>query len=175
MAALILPYRGVSPRIAEDAFVAPTATVIGDVEIGAGSSVWFGVVIRGDVHEVRIGGNTNIQDNTVVHVAKDKFGTYIGDGITVGHSAVLHACTLEDRCFIGMAATVMDGAVVESGALVAGGALVTPGRRVGRGQLWAGSPAKYLRDLNDTEKELIDWSAPHYARLAQEYREARLD
>jgi carbonic anhydrase/acetyltransferase-like protein (isoleucine patch superfamily) len=166
---VILPFKGVVPQIAATAFVAPTASVIGDVVIGAGSSIWFGTVVRGDVHEIRIGERTNIQDGTVVHVTRGKFGTYIGSGITIGHGAILHACTLEDDCFIGMGATVMDGAVVESGAMVAAGALVTPGKRVKKGELWAGSPAKFLRPLTEAEVAFFPQSAAGYVDLAAEY------
>lgn len=169
MSGVILPYRERLPTIAEDVYVAPTAAVIGDVEIGGGTGIWFGVVLRGDVNEIRIGRRTNIQDGTIVHVTSGGHGTYIGDDVTVGHMAVLHACTVEDMGFIGMQACIMDGAVVESGGMVAAGALVTPGKRVRSGQLWAGSPAKYMRDLTDQEKAFIPVSAERYARLAQEY------
>ncbi len=172
MAGLIMPYQGVQPRIAADAFVAPTAAIIGDVEIGSGTSVWFGVTIRGDVHEVRIGEHSNIQDGTVIHVARGRYGTYIGSGVTVGHMALIHACTLEDDSFVGMHATVMDGAVVEKDAMVAAGALVTPGTRVPGGQLWAGVPAKHRRDLGAEERRVMAATAPHYAELARDYREA---
>lgn len=172
---LILPYcgefheAGISPLISPEAFIAPGAAVIGDVEIGADTGVWFGCVIRGDVHRVRIGACTNIQDGTVIHVTRHTGPTTIGSGITIGHSALLHACTLEDHCFIGMRATVMDGAVVESGAMVAAGALVTPGKRVPSGQLWAGSPAKYFRDLTKEEQDFIPISADNYVKHAREY------
>jgi carbonic anhydrase/acetyltransferase-like protein (isoleucine patch superfamily) len=171
MTPIILPYRGVWPTIAEDAFIAPGASVIGDVAIGAGSSVWFGCTVRGDVHEIRIGAGTNIQDGTVVHVTKGKFGTYIGDNITIGHKALIHACTLEDGCFIGMGAVVMDGCVIEKGAMVAAGALVTPGKRVKAGELWAGSPAKLKRTLTDEDTAGWPAQAAHYAALGREYRE----
>ncbi len=169
---LILPYRGTRPTIHAEAFIAPTATVIGDVTIGRGSSIWFGCTVRGDVHEIRIGEDTNIQDHSVIHVTSGKFGTYIGSGITVGHGAILHACRLEDGCFIGMAATVMDGAVVESGAMVAAGALVTPGKRVKAGELWAGNPAKFLRPLRPEEIAHFATSAANYAALGAEYLRA---
>jgi len=172
MSGLILPYRGVLPRLAEDVFVAPTATVIGDVEIGSGTNLWFGVIIRGDVHEVRIGARTNLQDGTIVHVDAHTFGTYIGSDVTIGHAAIVHACTLEDFCFIGMQATVMDGAHVESNAMVAAGALVPPGRRVTGGQVWAGVPARPIRDLNEKERTLIAEVPGHYVNLAREYRDA---
>mgnify|MGYP001042896183 CR=1 FL=1 len=172
MSGIILPYRGVYPRIAESAYIAPTATIIGDVEIGEGSNIWFGCVLRGDVNEIRVGAGTNIQDGTVVHVSREKFGTYIGDDITIGHMALIHACTLKDRCFIGMQATVMDGCVVDSGAMVAAGALITPGKHVPPGELWAGTPAKRVRDLAEAESTGIAATAPHYVRLGHEYKEA---
>lgn len=170
MAGLILPFKGVLPTIHAECFVAPNATVIGDVVIGAQSSVWFGCVIRGDVHEIRIGERTNIQDGTIVHVTSGKLGTYIGSGVTIGHGAVLHACTLEDDCFIGMGATILDGAVVESGAMVAAGAVVTPGKRVKKGELWAGNPAKMLRELKPEDSAFFPRSADNYAQLAAQYR-----
>lgn len=168
----ILPYRAVLPRIAEDAFVADTAVVAGDVWVGAGSGLWFGVIVRGDVNIVRIGARTNIQDGTMIHVSRTGRGTHIGDDVTVGHMALLHDCTLEDLCFVGMQACVMDGAVVESGAMVAAGSLVTPGRRVPAGELWAGRPAKLLRAVTPAERTDIRDSADRYARLAAEYRSA---
>ncbi|SDE19406.1 gamma carbonic anhydrase family protein [Rhodospira trueperi] len=171
MTPIILPYRGVLPTIAPDAFVAPGATVIGDTEIGPGTGIWFGCVVRGDVHEIRIGANTNVQDGTVIHVSKGTFGTYIGDSVTIGHQALIHACTLEDRCFVGMNATVMDGCVVETGAMVAAGALVTPGKRVKAGELWAGSPAKLKRDLTEDDTKTWQEQADRYAALAREYCE----
>ncbi len=167
----ILPYRGVWPKIAADAYVAPNATVIGDVEIGPGSSVWFGCVVRGDVNIVRIGRGSNIQDGTVVHVDAREYGTFIGDGVLVGHMCMIHACTLEDGAYVGMRACIMDGAVVEGGAIVAAGALVTGGKRVKAGELWAGSPAKRLRDLKPEERENIPRAVERYAGLARDYRE----
>lgn len=169
MAAAILPYRGVLPKIAPDVWVAPNAAVIGDVEIGAGSGVWFACTIRGDVNEIRIGARTNIQDGTVIHVSSDGQGTYIGDGVTIGHMAVIHACTLGDGCFIGMGAVIMDDAAVEPGGMVAAGALVTPGKRIGAGQLWTGRPARHTRDLTPEESVYIATSAERYAALAAEY------
>ncbi len=172
MSGLILPYRNVLPSIADDVFVAPTATVIGDVEIGSDTNLWFGVIIRGDVQEIRIGERTNLQDGTIVHVDADTFGTYIGSDVTIGHAAIVHACTLEDFCFIGMQATVMDGAHVESNTLVAAGAVVTPGTRVKGGQVWAGVPARPIRELNDEERRLIAVVPGHYVDLAREYLDA---
>jgi len=174
MAGLILPHDGKRPKIAADAFVAPTATVIGDVEIGSGTSVWFGCVLRGDVCFIRVGRNTNIQDGTVVHVNSARDGgacepAIIGSGVVIGHSALIHACTIEDGAFIGMRATVMDRAVVESGAMVAGGAVVTPGKVVKSGQLWAGYPARYMRDLTAAERDNIPYTAEHYRELGARY------
>ena len=171
MSGHILPYQGTLPTIDPSAFIAPTATVIGDTVIGAGTSVWFNCVIRGDVHEIRIGERTNIQDGTVIHVTGGKLGTYIGSGITIGHGAILHACTLEDNCFIGMGAVILDGAVVESGAMVAAGAVVTPGKRVKTGELWGGNPAKLLRQLSLSDTAFFPVSADNYVSLANRYRE----
>ncbi|MBC7905978.1 MAG: gamma carbonic anhydrase family protein [Rhodospirillaceae bacterium] len=170
MSGLILPFKGTLPTIDAECFIAPNATVIGDVVIGRGTNVWFGCVIRGDVHEIRIGERTNIQDGTVVHVTGGKLGTYIGSDITIGHGAVLHACTLEDACFIGMGATLLDGVVVESGAMVAAGAVVTPGKRVKAGELWAGNPAKPMRQLKPDEIAFFPRSAEKYVELANQYR-----
>ena len=170
MSGHIMAYQGRLPVIAADCFVAPTATVIGDVEIGAGTSVWFNCVIRGDVHRIRIGERTNIQDGTIVHVTGGKLGTFIGSDITIGHGAILHACTLEDGCFIGMGAIVLDGAVVESGAMVAAGAVVTPGKRVRTGELWGGNPARLLRELSEQDRAFFPVSAANYVALGQTYR-----
>ncbi|MBV8939662.1 MAG: gamma carbonic anhydrase family protein [Alphaproteobacteria bacterium] len=175
MTPLILPYQGeyalqaVSPRIAASAFIAANAAVIGDVEIGEESSIWYGCVVRGDVHRIRIGNRTNIQDGTVVHVTRGTGPTLIGSNVTIGHAALLHACTLEDNSFIGMRATLMDGVVVENGAQVAAGALVTPGKRIPTGELWAGSPARLFRKLTPEEQAFISESADNYVRLSREH------
>ena len=172
---LIFPYRGeyspngVSPKISPKAFIAPGAAVVGDVEIGEDCGIWFGCAIRGDVNIVRIGARTNIQDGSVIHVTRKTGPTIIGSGVTIGHCVLLHACTLEDDCFIGMRATIMDGAVVESGGWVAAGALVTPGKRIPKGQIWAGNPAKYFRDLTPEETAFIPVSAQNYVAHAREY------
>lgn len=164
------PYRGIMPTVDSAAFVAQTATVIGDTHIGEHSGIWYGCVIRGDVNEIRIGKRTNIQDLTMIHCAELGQGTYLGDDITVGHSAVLHACTVEDNAFIGIQACVMDDCLVESGAMVAAGALVTPGKIVKTGEVWAGSPAKKLRDINQKDLDFFALNRDRYARLAQEYQ-----
>ena len=165
----LMAYRGILPRIAARVFIAPGAKVISDVEIGSDSSVWFGCVVRGDVNVVRIGERTNLQDGTVVHVAKEGQGTFVGSDITIGHMALLHACTLEDGCFVGMRATIMDGCLVESGAMVAAGALITPGKRVRSGELWAGTPARPIRGLTDEDRAAMARLAPRYVALAAEY------
>ncbi|MBK9585136.1 MAG: gamma carbonic anhydrase family protein [Alphaproteobacteria bacterium] len=171
MTKFIYPYRGIMPKIHETAFIAPSASIIGDVEIGEGTNIWYNCVLRGDVYNIKIGKSTNIQDGTVIHTTSDFQGTYIGDGVTVGHSAILHACTVEDYGFVGMQACVMDGAVVEGMAMLAAGALLTPGKRVPRGQLWAGRPAKFMREMMEEENRYILWSAEHYRKLGQEHKE----
>lgn len=159
------------PVIDDSAFLAGTCVITGDVEIGAESSVWFGCTLRGDVNYIRIGKRTNIQDHSMIHVSSFGHATIIGDDVTVGHMALLHACTIEDGAFVGMKACVMDGAVIEKGAMVAAGALVPPGKRVPSGELWAGSPAKLMRALTDKDREHMAWSAAHYVRLASDYLE----
>lgn len=171
----ILSHEGKTPEIAPDTFIAHNAVLIGDVVIGAGSSIWYGCVLRGDLNELRVGRDTNIQDGTVVHVDSKTYGTYIGDRVTIGHMALIHACTLEDECMVGMRATVMDGAVVEKGAIVAAGALVAPGKRVGAGELWAGVPARRLRDTVDSDRAMIDYIWPNYRKLGASYTEAGYD
>ena len=168
---VILPWRGVMPTLDPTVFVAPGACVIGDVVMGAGSSVWFGSVVRGDVHEIRIGERSNIQDGTVIHVSRAKAGTYIGDDVLVGHSCTIHACTLESRSFVGIGAVILDQAVVESGAMVAAGALVPERRRIPSGELWAGCPARKMRDLTDEEQTFTVSQCARYAAMAAEYRE----
>lgn len=169
MKPLLRTYKGVKPKIAEDAFIAENAVIIGDVEIGEQSSIWYGCVLRGDVERIRVGKRSNIQDGTIVHVTADKFGTYIGDDVLVGHNAVIHGCTLEDGAFVGMGAVVLDGAVVEGGAMVAAGALVTPGKRVKSGELWGGNPAKKMRDLTDEQIKGLKAGTDHYVDVAAEY------
>jgi carbonic anhydrase/acetyltransferase-like protein (isoleucine patch superfamily) len=170
MKSVILPYRGIVPAIHPSCFIAPTAAVIGDVHIGENSSVWFNVTIRGDVNKIRIGARTNIQDGTVIHVDRKKYGTFIGDDTTVGHSAVVHACTVGNGCLIGIKSCVLDGAVIEDGAMVAAGALVTSGKRVLSGQIWAGSPAKYWRDMTEDDYAEIKAGNANYVMLNGEYK-----
>ncbi|MCB1841099.1 MAG: gamma carbonic anhydrase family protein [Alphaproteobacteria bacterium] len=171
MSKFIYPYRGIMPKIHPTAFIAPSASIIGDVEIGEGSNIWYSCVLRGDVNPIRIGKNTNIQDGTVIHTTSGFQGTTVGDNVTVGHTAILHACTVEDFGFVGMQSCAMDGAVVESRGMLAAGALLTPGKRVPRGQLWSGRPAKFMRDMTQEEKDYLIWSAEHYRKLGQEHKE----
>jgi len=163
---------GIVPRIAPDAFIAPTAAVIGNVEIGAQSSVWFHCVLRGDTNLIRVGRRTNIQDGSIVHVNPgERFATTIGDEVTIGHAAVIHACTLHDRAFVAIGATVLDGAVIEEGGVLAAGGLLTPGKRIGRFELWQGSPARLVRVLGAEERaQKFDGTAPHYAEMAARFR-----
>ena len=169
MADNIFPFKGIWPTIEDSVFLAPTASVIGDVEIGAKTNIWFGCLVRGDMNVIRIGERVNIQDLTVVHVNSQKYGTFIGNEVTIGHSAIIHACTLQDRCFVGMQACVMDGAVVETGAMVAAGSLVPPGKIVKAGQLWAGTPARFVRQCADQENGMIENVPNEYWEMAQDY------
>ncbi len=167
---MIAAYAGRTPRIDASAFVVDGATVIGDVVIGPESSVWFGAVVRGDIEAIRIGARSNVQDNATLHVVGGKFGTTLGDGVTVGHNAVVHGCTIEDGTLVGMGAIVLDGAVVGAESLVAAGALVAPGTRVPPRSLVVGSPAKVVRPLNDDELQRIRDAAANYVGYAKRYR-----
>ena len=167
----ILPYKNMTPQLGKNVFVAVNAAVGGDVEIGDLTTIWYGVQIRADVNSVRIGKHTNIQDGTVCHVtAGSKNGNLtIGSYVTIGHNATVHACTLEDYAFVGMGATVLDGAVVESHAMLAAGALLTNNKRVPTGEIWAGNPAKFFRKMTEKELAYAEWSADHYVKLGQEH------
>lgn len=169
---IILPYKGILPKIDPTAYIAPGAVIVGDVEIGAYSNIWFGCVLRGDVNVIRVGARTNIQDGTVVHVTSGGQGTHIGNSVTIGHMVLLHDCTLEDHAFIGMKSAVIDRAHVESFAMIGAGALVTQNKTVPKNQLWVGNPAKYWRDLKPEEIEEISRRAEHYVKLGQDYLNA---
>lgn len=166
---IILSYEGKYPKIAADAYIADNAVIIGDVEIGSQSSVWFGCVVRGDVNYIRIGERTNIQDGTVIHVHRDAGPTIIGNGVTIGHQALLHACELQDESFIGMGAQVIDYAVVEKQAMVAAGALISPKKRVLTQQLWGGVPGRYMRQLSASEIAHFGESWRNYVTLSRKY------
>lgn len=160
-----------APSVDPRAVVFAAATVVGRVRIGAGSSVWFGAVVRGDVEDVTIGERTNVQDRAVVHVTTDRFATRIGDEVTVGHAAVLHGCSIADRVLVGIGAIVLDGAEIGSECMIGAGALVTPGTRIPSGQLALGSPARVARPLRPAELEHLRRSAANYVTLAARYRE----
>jgi gamma-carbonic anhydrase len=162
----VLEHLAATPSIASDAFVAGNAVIIGDVAAGAQSSIWYGCILRGDVQRIRIGSRTNIQDGTIVHGTTLGQPALIGDDVTVGHAAVLHACTIEDRAFIGIGARVLDGAIIRSDSMLAAGAVLTPGKTLASGELWAGNPAKLLRKLTPDEIEGIRISAARYVALA---------
>jgi len=164
----ILPFKGVLPRIHPSAFLA-NAVIIGDVEIAEDANIWFGVTIRGDVNAIRIGKRTNIQDGTVIHCTGGFTDTIIGDDVTVGHLALLHGCEIQDGAFIGMKACVMDKAVVEKGGMVAAGALVPPGKVVKSGEVWAGNPARFMREITDKDRLVHQHTIPHYLALARQY------
>lgn len=167
---IIEPYKGKTPRIAPDVFVARGAVVIGDVTIGAGSSVWYNTVIRGDVGSVTIGKNTNIQDLCLLHMTTDVSDLTIGDEVTVGHCVVLHGCTIEERCLIGMGAVILDNAVVGAGSVIASGAVVTEESVIPPNSLVAGMPAKVKKSL--PEGGMRPWTriAHRYCGLAREHR-----
>lgn len=172
----IRPWRGTFPTLGERVFIDPMATVIGDVVLGDDVSVWPMTVVRGDVNFIRIGARTNLQDGSVIHVSHDGphaklggFATRIGSDVTVGHKAIIHACTIEDAVLIGMGAVVLDGAVVRKHGFVGAGALVPPGKVVGEGEMWLGSPARLARRLSDAEIEALYYSAGHYVKLKDEY------
>ena len=166
---MIRTFGGKRPTVGNGVFLAETCAVIGDVVIGDESSIWYATTVRGDVMPIRIGARTSIQDNTVIHVTSDFSGTTIGDDCTVGHSAIIHACTVEDRCLIGMGAILLDGCRIGRGSLVGAGALVTPGTDIPPGSLVLGSPAKVKRPVSDREREQIDYGAKHYVELARAY------
>lgn len=163
----MLPFRGRSPRIDSRAWLAPGAVVAGDVTIGPDTSVWFGSVVRGDVHAIRIGARSNLQDHCVVHVTKDRFPAWIGDEVTVGHRATVHGCLVGDGALVGIGAVVLDGAEVGEEALVAAGALVAPGAKVPARHLVMGVPARVVRPLRDEEVRRQRERALEYVETAR--------
>ncbi len=169
---MISQFRNKSPKIHNSCFIAHSTEIIGDVEIGKESSVWFGTVIRGDMHHIRIGNRTNIQDNCTVHVTTDTSPTIIGNGVTIGHGAIIHGCTIEDNCLIGMGSIIMDNAVIGEGSIIAAGALVSPDTNVPHRTLMVGVPAKPLRNTTTEEYDEILDRARHYYDFAQEYKNA---
>jgi carbonic anhydrase/acetyltransferase-like protein (isoleucine patch superfamily) len=169
---MIHAYQGVMPKIHPTAFVEDSAQVIGDVELGEDSSVWFNVVIRGDVNVIRIGRGTNIQDGTVIHVNRRSFPTILDEFVTVGHGARLHGCHVKSNCLIGIGAIVLDGVLLEEECLVAAGSLVAPGTKVPRGSLLMGAPARVRRSVTAEDLDLIHRSAQNYVKLRADYKAA---
>ncbi|MBW2260892.1 MAG: gamma carbonic anhydrase family protein [Deltaproteobacteria bacterium] len=169
MEPIILPYRGKKPVIDPSAYVAPGAVIVGDVAIRAQSSVWFGCVVRGDVHSIRIGDRTNIQDGSIVHVTRGKASVTMGSDVTIAHSATVHGCVIEDRVLVGMSATILDGARVGPDAIVGAGCLVPPGFEVPAGTLVTGVPARIKRDLTEDERAHILWYANNYVNYRLNY------
>ncbi len=167
----LIPFRGKTPDVSDSAFTAPTASLIGEVVLGPFASVFYGAVVRADTAAIRIGEGTNLQDNVVVH-ADPGYPAHIGDRVSVGHAAVVHGCTIEDDCLIGMGATVLNGAVIGSGSLVAAGAVVLEGTVVPPRSLVAGVPGKVRRQLDDAEVDAVKANADRYRSLAQEHRDA---
>ncbi len=168
--ATIRPFGGKAPRLHDSVMLVGDVTIVGDVEIGEQSSLWFGAVVRGDVNNVRIGARTNIQDLCVVHVTSRTHPTLVGDDVTLGHRVTLHGCTVRSRCLIGIGAVIMDGAVVEDDAMVGAGALVPPGMLIPSGTLALGSPAKVKRNLTPEEVAFFRKSAQNYMAYAEQYR-----
>jgi carbonic anhydrase/acetyltransferase-like protein (isoleucine patch superfamily) len=167
---VIRPFGAKTPLLGEGAFVAETASVIGDVVIGARSSVWYGAVLRGDVEKIRIGDETSIQDNTVIHVDSSGFSTEVGNRVTVGHSVVLHGCRIGHGALIGIGSIVLNGAEVGEGSMIGAGSLVTPGTRIPPGVLALGSPARVKRPLSEEEKRHVQEGVENYIRLCREHR-----
>lgn len=171
---MIAPFRGATPAIDPSAFVTASAVVIGDVVIGAESSVWFHAVVRGDIYPIRVGRRTNVQDQATLHVLSGRAATTVGDDVTIGHGAIVHGCTVGNRTLVGMGAIVLDGVVVGDDCLIGAGALLTPGTCIEPGQLVVGSPAKAVRPLTAEERASLLATAVNYARVAAEYRVAGL-
>lgn len=169
------PFKNKYPALGSKTYIDEAACVIGDVEIGDDSSVWPMVAIRGDVNTIRIGDRTNIQDGSVLHVthqgplSPEGNGLMIGSDVTIGHSAVLHACTIEDECLIGMGAVILDGAVIKKGAMIAAGSVVSPFKTLAGGYLYMGAPARQARKLSQKEKDFLGYSAQHYVKLKNDY------
>ncbi|SKC15596.1 gamma carbonic anhydrase family protein [Dyadobacter psychrophilus] len=170
-----MPYiktvRGFNPAFGENCWLAENATVVGDVVMGSHCTVWFNAVVRGDVNSIRIGNYSNIQDGAVIHCTYQRFATTIGSYVSVAHNAIVHGCTIEDHVLIGMGAIVMDGAVIGTGSIVAAGAIVTQGTKVPPGTIYAGNPAKYLKDVSTELNAAIDRTANNYITYSGWFRE----
>lgn len=167
MKPIILPVRGIEPKIAQSCYIAPNATVVGDVVVGENCSVWFNAVIRGDVNSIRIGSKTNIQDGVVIHATYLKASTTIGNNVNIGHNALIHGCVLKDNVLVGMGAIVMDNAVVEEYVIVAAGSVVLENTVCESGYLYAGTPARKVKPLSDQQKELLNKLPDNYVMYSQ--------
>jgi carbonic anhydrase/acetyltransferase-like protein (isoleucine patch superfamily) len=167
---LLYALDGVAPTIDPTAWVAPTAVLIGDVRLGPGANIWFNCVLRADTNPIIVGARSNIQDGTIIHVDHGENFTDIGDDVTVGHAAIIHACKLRNRAFVGMGATVLDGAVIEEGGLLGARGLLAPGKKIGRYELWTGAPARLVRVMTKDERARWDQTVPHYVGLSNRYR-----
>jgi carbonic anhydrase/acetyltransferase-like protein (isoleucine patch superfamily) len=170
---MIRSYRGITPVIPETSYVDQSAQLIGDVQLGEHSSVWMNAVLRGDVHSIRVGHYSNIQDGSVLHGMKEKYGVFVGDYVTVGHSVTLHGCTIEDRCLIGMGSIVLNGARIGSGCIIAAGTLIPEGAVVEANSLWMGSPGKFRRRLEKKDEEMILLYAENYVGYKKVYMAER--
>ena len=166
---MISNFEGKAPNIDSSCFIAPSVDIIGDVSIGKDSSIWFGSVLRGDMHYIKIGSRSNIQDNCTVHVTTDVYPTIIGDEVTIGHNVIIHGCEIEDRCLIGMGSIIMDGAVIGSGSLIGAGALVSPGTVVPPNSLVVGLPGKVVRETTEAERTETIERAQHYIDFSRKY------
>jgi carbonic anhydrase/acetyltransferase-like protein (isoleucine patch superfamily) len=169
---MIIPFNGKHPQIGREVFIAPTAVVIGDVTVADGASIWYGTVVRGDTDSIVIGRDTSVQDNSTVH-SDYGFPTVIGSGVTVGHNALVHGCTIEDGCLVGNGAQVLNGAVVRTGSIVAAGAIVREGMEIGPGQLAAGLPAVVKRPLTEQDRALLQRATELYRDLCRRHRALR--
>ncbi len=166
---MLRAYKGVSPRVPASAYVDASAQLIGDVELGEHASVWMNCVLRGDVHYIRVGTHSNIQDLTVMHGMKEQWPVIVGDWVTVGHQVTLHGCVVEDRCLIGMGAIILNGARIGAGSIIAAGTLIPEKTEVAPGSLWMGSPGKFRRALTGNEQEVIMRHARNYLDYKQTY------
>lgn len=161
-APLILPVKGIHPKIGKNVFIAPNATIVGEVSIGDNCSLWFNTVVRGDVHSIEIGNNTNIQDGAILHCTYQKASLKIGNEVSIGHGAIVHGCTIQDRVLIGMGAKVLDHALIESEVIIAAGAIVLENFHAESGFLYAGIPARKIKPLTEAQKELLKRTADNY-------------
>ena len=166
-----LPYKGIVPKLHETVFVTEGAIIVGDVEIGRDSSIWFNSVVRGDVNYIRIGERTNVQDNSVLHVTHDTYPLFVGSDVTIGHSVVLHGCKVGDRCLIGMGAVILDDAEIGADSIIGAGAVITQSARIPERSLVIGTPGKVVRTLSDEEVEAVAQSARNYIGYVKNYRE----